>query len=381
MFSGPVNVQSTGIGIQLDRLNGGRVSFTGGLDIEAPTGISATGSGELEVIGAANTISATTGAALDIHGVDIGPGGLNIANLISTGGTSGVILSGTSGGAVNIANTLMSDPGILIDDISNEVSFGFVQITSRRDVGIDINNATAPISFGDVLIGTSALAVAPAINLNGAAHVTIGHHNIDMADVGTDVDAIVLRSSKLEMTGGTVRNVTGNAFAIASVSKLRLTDVIVENVERRGIQSAGGQIDLSGVTLDLIGGAGIFLNDTSNQYRLRVRDSRIGATGQATPNTWVIQTTARYVSVVLEDVTFGPRDNGVLSIQGEFSSSIRCVAMTNVIPDDPLKDPEYIIQGSTPSPVQYWNGGGVVGNISRTNVEDSPTNQCFQPAF
>src|SRR5690606_18968545 len=150
---------------------------------------------------------------------------------------------------------LISEPsgaGIAIDDVSNAVSFGETAINHRKGVGIDIDDATEPISFGVTTINNSEGAEAPAIDLNGAVHVTMnGDHDIRMNSAG-GAHAIVLRSSTLEMTGGTIEGVSGNAFQIASPSNLRLTDVTVDDAGRTAIESVGGQIDISGSTFENI---------------------------------------------------------------------------------------------------------------------------------
>jgi Domain of unknown function (DUF4214)/Bacterial Ig domain len=105
-FGGPVNITTTsGEGIRA--INGGTLNFTGGLNIAttAGIGINANTGGTISATQnnttIVNTITSTTGTALNVSSTNIGASGLTFRSISSNGGTaSGIILdsTGSSGG-------------------------------------------------------------------------------------------------------------------------------------------------------------------------------------------------------------------------------------------------------------------------------------------
>ena len=99
-FSGPID--DTGTGITLSSNTGATVSFTGG--VTASTGanaaFAATGGGTVAVTGAANTLTTTSGTALNVANTTIGAPGLTFQSISSNGADNGIDLdtTGTSGG-------------------------------------------------------------------------------------------------------------------------------------------------------------------------------------------------------------------------------------------------------------------------------------------
>ncbi|EHK54092.1 hypothetical protein MAXJ12_26878, partial [Mesorhizobium alhagi CCNWXJ12-2] len=129
---------------------GAAVSFAG-LDITATTGrgFVATG-GTISVGGADNTISTTTGTAIDLSGVAVGSGGINFATVGVNGAATGI----------NLTSVTSAGGGIVLGTVDLQ------NVTSR---GVDINTALgAALSISDLDISLNNSA-AIAFDLNGAA--------------------------------------------------------------------------------------------------------------------------------------------------------------------------------------------------------------------
>ena len=104
-FSGATKTMNTpGITqVTLATNTGATINFTGGglaITSTAATGFTATGGGTISVQGTVNTISSTTGTALNVANTTIGASGLIFQSISSNGGTAtGIILDNTGASA------------------------------------------------------------------------------------------------------------------------------------------------------------------------------------------------------------------------------------------------------------------------------------------
>src|SRR5258708_4052416 len=80
-----------------------------GLTTTSGSGFSATGGGTVSVTGANNTISSTTGTALNVVSTTIGGSGLTFKSINSNGAASGIILSTTGAGSLTVTGDGASD--------------------------------------------------------------------------------------------------------------------------------------------------------------------------------------------------------------------------------------------------------------------------------
>ncbi|UVK42629.1 hypothetical protein BPNPMPFG_004327 [Mesorhizobium sp. AR07] len=106
-FSGANSTLSTGTFTAVNLTNNGTatVNFTGGglaINTTSGTGFNATGGGTVTVQGTGNTITSTTGTALDVENTSIGGGNLVFQSISSNGGSAnGIILVNTGTAAGN----------------------------------------------------------------------------------------------------------------------------------------------------------------------------------------------------------------------------------------------------------------------------------------
>jgi len=102
-------VSGTGTGIFLSANTGATINFTGGvvLSTGASDAFTATGGGTVSVTGAANTLTSTTGIALNVANTTIGASGLTFLSISSNGSVNGIVLNntGASGGLTVTGNS------------------------------------------------------------------------------------------------------------------------------------------------------------------------------------------------------------------------------------------------------------------------------------
>jgi hypothetical protein len=156
-FSGPVTLNTgSNAAVSLTSNTGATVNFTGGLDIDTTsgTGFTATGGGTVTVQGTGNSVTTTTGRAVNIANTTIGAAGVTFRSVSSNGATNGIVLNttGTSGGFTvtgdgttpvgrggnNSGGQILNSTGsgILLTDTRN-VSLAHMNITDAADHGID----------------------------------------------------------------------------------------------------------------------------------------------------------------------------------------------------------------------------------------------------
>jgi hypothetical protein len=265
-YAGTLNVTS-GAGVALSSNTGSTISFSGGMTLStgANNGFVATGGGTVTVTDPPgltnNTITTTTGTALNVANTTIGASGLTFESisagtsgtpangivLNNTGSLGGLTVTGDGGGSNNgsggtIQNT--SGAGVVLSDAAN-VNLGYLNITSPGTDGITINNingftlnrsnivdsaGTAPADKGiDVGNFSTGTAVNGAINItNSVIGPTSGSSPHDSLAIGIgsgtstwNITGTTFRRTgnsgiNLELRGTatvTAFNVTGNTFA------------------------------------------------------------------------------------------------------------------------------------------------------------------------
>jgi VCBS repeat-containing protein len=183
-----------GSGIALTSNTGATIRFDGGLTLAtgANPALAATGGGTVVVtdpnaVGTVpdNTLTTTTGIALNVNAVTIGGNGLNFRSISSNGATNGIALvnTGTSGG-LTVSGTGPTGSGGTIQNTSSDailltsvkgVSLTDVNVTSSQESGI-LGSSVTDLDLTDVKItgsgNDSADAGIKIVNLLGTADWT-----------------------------------------------------------------------------------------------------------------------------------------------------------------------------------------------------------------
>jgi hypothetical protein len=190
-------IADTGAGIFLNANTGSTISFMGGLTLTtgADPAFTATGGGTVQVCdetpcspsitGAlVNTITTTTGTALNVANTTIGASGLTFRSISANGAANGIVLNstGTSGGLTVTGN------GGVCTSATPTCTGGRIQNT----VGADNSTAT-PVGTGIVLNNTRSVSLSL---------MRIDNHS-NYAIRGTSVDGFNLASSLVDGANGT----------------------------------------------------------------------------------------------------------------------------------------------------------------------------------
>ncbi|WP_208698744.1 S-layer family protein [Mesorhizobium sp. M8A.F.Ca.ET.057.01.1.1] len=280
-FAGKITA-STGAANAIDLTGnaGGKINFTGGLDLttDGGFGLSAINGGTLNVTGT-NTISTGAGPTEKgiqlggASGLTIGASGVTFASVTvdGSGGAvpTGILIENTSGGNVtfggvnisrsagnaisliNVASgiysfngtTTIATVGLSGDGFSVEGSAATVNVNnlvttnvSGNDVSLTDNTGT--IAIGGTLTKNGLGSGSGVIVLGGSAAITV---SADISNAGSGIDAAVdgTTGGSVAFSGSVTSSGTGKLFSIGAT-----------------LAPAGGAISFTGPTLSATGGGG-----------------------------------------------------------------------------------------------------------------------------
>ncbi|WP_136616191.1 MULTISPECIES: hypothetical protein [Mesorhizobium] len=249
-----INLTGAGIGVNLAG-NSSPVTMNfsgGGLKIATATGtgFSATGAGTVSVTGIGNSITTTSGVAMNLQGITVAGSGLNFASTNKgAGGTSAVVMNGVAGtGSVNLGT------GSLIGGIGATIFIG------DGAGGANTGGTAGLIYAGGITSGTGRaidiqdrMAGAQNITLSGnISHIVSGQTGIFLADNA---------AGTITFSGGTktISSVSATAVSIANTGAS-----VVFNGGGLNINTTSGTgLDISGTGTATISGGLNTVNTTT----------------------------------------------------------------------------------------------------------------------
>lgn len=184
--SGTVNLNGAingPAGVNLNNNTGATINFTGGVTLN--TGVNAaftaTGGGTVNVTGANNLITTTTGTALNVANTVIGASGLTFRSISANGAANGILLNNTGvNGGLTVTGTGTTDgSGGTIQNI-NERGASFI---SASNITLNNMNFTNTATAAGAPCGSAALVSAndgcnAAIHLNTVSTVALENLNL-----------------------------------------------------------------------------------------------------------------------------------------------------------------------------------------------------------
>ena len=297
---------TSGNGISLTGANtGGTMNFTpaaggSGIDITTTTGVAfnSTGGGTINVTGSDNTLSSTTGSALNIGttATTIGGSGITFQSVSANGAINGVNLTSISGGAITLnGGSITGGAGSAFNVNGGNNNITYAGSISQAAAGraIEIQNKTGgTVLFSGTVSGSGSNT---GINLATNTGAIINFTNVITLD-GTATGFAATGGGTISITaaGNTIGNTTpptsGNALNIANTtigssgvsfqkisSSTNAVGIILSNTGNSGggftiagtgtTAGTGGTINQSSAGAadgSLTAGIGIYLNSTNN---------------------------------------------------------------------------------------------------------------------
>jgi hypothetical protein len=331
-FTNTSTINDTGTGILVDSNAAGAVTdFLGTLTLSTGTNaaFTATSGGRLRVMGAANTVAATTGTALNVTSTTIGTGsgapetGLRFrsvsAGTAASGPANGIVLNNTgtlgsltvtgTGGAgtggtiqrttshgVSLTNT--QSPSFTSMSLQNTGGSGVkgTQVTNFTFVNGSISNSGTALAAGDSNIAFNTSATTTENNLSGVVTITGNtltnayYHGVDILNYDGSLTDVTISGNTLTSStvaassqGSAIRLIAfGSATTAASVTRATIANNVISNFPTGdGIQVQGGNAAVGGpaTTLGVAAHATNIIAITGNRVAGQSAANKLGGNG------------------------------------------------------------------------------------------------------
>ena len=263
LFSGSGKMFHTGtnIGVELHSNTGATIQFSGGgLDISTTTatGFSATGGGSVTVQGVGNTVTSTSGRAIDVVNTTIA-GELRFQSVSSNGAPSGIVLNttGSSGGlsvtgtgTANSGGTIQSSTGAGVSLTGTQaVSLAYLQVRGSADHGISavnvnglsLDNASL-LNNGNAVTdeGIRLSQVSGAISITNSTFTNSAHNSVYLQNTSGTVSSLTLSGNNFTSNHAS----TGNHHLLIEgvTGSPQFTAITINNNSFSNARSIGVQI-------------------------------------------------------------------------------------------------------------------------------------------
>ncbi|MBK8283841.1 MAG: hypothetical protein IPK97_02600 [Ahniella sp.] len=301
-FSGASNTLSTGTnpGVSLASNAGASIAFTGGnLGITTTSGAGFTATGgatSVTVTGAGNTLTSTTGTALNVVGTTIGAGGLTFQSISANGALNGIVLNNTGAlggltvtgngnttqGGNNSGGTIQNTTGDAIVLTDTRI----ITLTNIRVTNIGANNGDQAGAIDATnLAGTNLLQASTLTNLGkvGAAGGT-NRNGMNVINTNTALTSLTLNNNVFSDSDGTssfiFTSARGTSPMGVTVTNNLFTDLVALALQ---INAGDSETGVHTVTSTVTGNTFSNASPTDGQGGLAV----VTADDQATVNTTI----------------------------------------------------------------------------------------------
>jgi hypothetical protein len=248
-----------GPGATLTATNTGATFSFSGVSVSsgANTGFNATGGGTLTITGANNTLTSTTGTALNVANTTIGASGLTFKSISAGAGTNGIVLNttGSSGGLTITGDGSTAGSGGSIHNMSSDA----ISLTSTANVSLSFmnvsNNTHSGIAGNSVnnfsLISSSLQTNGTVDTLDNGVKLTDTTGTVTFTSdniAGSHASNVWLTNSPsstavittLTVTGGSYNNtVNGTSFLSELHGSSSVNTALISGVTFSGNKSMG----------------------------------------------------------------------------------------------------------------------------------------------
>ncbi len=206
-FSGAIT--DTGTGISLTNNTGATINFTGGINLStgANTAFTATGGGTVSATqnntSIVNTLTTTTGTALNVANTGFGASGFTVRSINTSGASTGILLTSTSGN-LTVTGTCSGCANGSGGSLSNSTSAAMTALTSSGTVSLSSMNFTITILANHGILFDNNAGGTLVGNITGCTFTGAGPIN------GVGTPNISQNKSMLQFEGGGAANVTPN---------------------------------------------------------------------------------------------------------------------------------------------------------------------------
>ncbi len=283
-FSGAMNGNGASIGLLNN--TGATINFSGDLTLSTggQAAFSAGGGGTVNVTGTNNTLTTTTGTALNVANTTIGSSNLNFRSISSNGAASGIILNntGSSGGLIvtgtgtaasggtiqnatadGISLTSTQSPSFARMNIASTVGYGIkgTGVTNFSFTDGSISNSGTGLGVDSANLGFNTSTLGTENNLSGAVTITGNtlsnayYHGVDISNFNGTISNATISSNTITSAtaaanskGSGIRlRALGSASTVAKVTRAAIAGNTISNFPSgSGILAQAGNLNAAG---------------------------------------------------------------------------------------------------------------------------------------
>lgn len=269
-FGGAITAGTSSTGVLLNSNTGATINFTGGLNLttNANAAFTATGGGTVNATQnnstIVNTLTTTTGTALNVANTNIGASGLTFRSISANGGANGIVLNttGASGGLTVTGNSSGACGG--------QVSGSPLSITTAPN--------TADCTGGTIqaTTGTDGATDGTGIRLTSTSNVSLTRMHLtnhaNFAIRGVSVTALTLNNCLIDGVNGSTTSPDEGSI---NITNLLGTSAITNSTVRGGFEDNINVLNNTGTGTLTISGSAVRDNSTAT--------GNDGVFGQADP--------------------------------------------------------------------------------------------------
>lgn len=288
-FSGSANTLNTGANaaVSLSNNTGATVLFAGGgldIDTTSGTGFSATGGGTVTVQGTgSNTVSTTTGTAVNIANTTIAVAGVTFQSVTQNGGTNAIVLNNTGAGGFTVTGTGTTDgSGGTIQNVTGNA----IQLANASNVDLrnmNLTNVATTQGAGSTVFGGNIANYNAGVKLTNVTNLTLnnldinGNNNAGQVGIsGQSVSGLTITDTTVEAFGNAAgedniqfQGLTGTVTITNLINRDTGSDLFAIDNTGDGGTAAGGNLTMTVTgstfqeTLAGVGAGGLRVNTSS----------------------------------------------------------------------------------------------------------------------
>ena len=348
---------TTNGGFSLQNTSG--TTTIGGLNITTTggTGFLANNAGTINVTGATNSVSSTSGTAVNLTNTTIGASGITLQSVSSSGADTGITLNNTGTGDFTVTGTGTTDSsGGTLQTLNDHG----IELINAQDVSISNMDLTNATTTQDVAVNT------PTCDDESGGTNTGCNAPVQM------VNATNISLTNLTINGSVQHGINGNNVNGLSISNTDVSNIGDDQLENgMHIINLLGTVSFNNLNIDGSETRNVLIENNTGTANITVTNSTFNNTTPANGEDGfhLIAGNSANVTLNVSDSSFIHNRGPQLKAHAEDGSTVNATITDNTFDGQPA------IGGNTGVDLAVRDNANLIFNVSGTNLGD----QIFQP--
>ena len=321
------------------------------------TGLQASNSGTVTVLGSGNTVSATNGAAINLTNTTIGASGITLQSASASGADTGITLNNTGTGDFTVTGVGTTDGS---GGTLNNLNDHGIELINAQDVSISNMNLTNAATTQDVAVNT-----ATCDDESGGTN-TACNAPVQM------VNSSNISLTNLTINGSVQHGINGNNVNGLSISNTDVSNIGNDQLENgMHIINLLGTVNFNNLNIDGSETRNVLIENNTGTANITVTNSSFNNTTSANGEDGfhLIGSSSANVTLNVNNSSFIHNHGPQLKAHAEDSSTVNATIVDNLFDGEPS------IVGNTGLDLAVRDNADLIFNVSGTTLGD----QVFQP--